>query len=83
MLGVLFPIGWLLLAGSVGHWRRGIGLYIGVGFVFATLFGVTGLVSGSPPAMVAGLVLYLLVLWPNFLLGMVTGLLGLFGRTFG
>ena len=48
-----FPVGWLLLAASVGRLRSGLGLYLAIGLIFALTFVLSGLNSGSSPLVVA------------------------------
>lgn len=78
---VFFPLGWLLLAASVAHWKVGLVGYVLAGLVFVLMgaavgwFGVPG-VSPTPELWV---VLSFLLLWPQYTLL----LLGAFGHTFG
>lgn len=79
---ILFPIGWLILAASIGRLRVGLGLYLAIGLIFALTFALSGLSGGSPPIVVALWVAYMLALWPTYVLAML-GIVGLFGRSFG
>lgn len=69
ILLLLFPMGWILLADSIGSWKRGILTYFGAGLTFV---GLHVLLLGSD--RMAQFPLYWLF-WPHFTL---TGL-GMFG----
>jgi hypothetical protein len=48
-LSLLFPVAWILLAGSIGAWRLGLLSYLLVGLTFILMIVVGGLIGPAPP----------------------------------
>lgn len=71
-----FPLAFLLLGASAGHWRLGVAWYLGAGIVFLGLNALTGLLTSQLPA---GWFVWMAVAWPHYVLVM----LGAFEWTFG
>ena len=67
-LFMLFPIGWVLLAESVGSWKVGVASYL----LAAVLFAVMGLVTGlfGPPGNMLRpwMIAIIALLWPHYTL---------------
>lgn len=65
-------LGWVVLAGSLGAWLRGVGLYLAAGSIFAVLHSILVAELPAPLLPVYGL------FWPHLVLSAV----GVFGWTY-